>query len=67
MRKFIATVIALAFLLTYPLLDDLAEQERGHGLGVFGGEELLLLIGAFIVPGLIYAYENDKSDDKEAM
>jgi hypothetical protein len=53
----IATALVVGSPVAYPFINSYAEAERGYGVDVFGGEEMLLLFGLFaalliIVDGL---------------
>ena len=50
-RLFISALIALLSVAIYPLTEQLANAERGYANridNVFGGEEMLLILGLFI-------------------
>ncbi len=46
--------------LSYPLLEYLADMERGYDTSVFGGEELILIFGVIIAPLLIISHGFDR-------
>ena len=47
-RVSIAATIAAISVFIYPLMEHLADVERGYDSAVFGGEEILLIFGLVI-------------------
>lgn len=48
-KRIISALIIVAIsLLLYPIMEHLADVERGYDSNVFGGEELLLILGLSI-------------------
>lgn len=65
-RILVAAIIAVVSCAVYPITEQLAEAERGINTQVFGGEEVLLILGILaaicvIVDGLAKRKKKDGS------